>query len=119
MLLEYLESGRCHTLTGAEGAYNIYERELMAHIITDKLDQILKSLEDIKKGQFILYSSLTQVNKRLSKMAGYTEKIIRLTGDIKNANEIAAYNSEKTAYYSKVAANNTAITAFLEMWNNK
>ena len=38
MFDEYLQSGRCYTLEGHEGAYNLYEEEKFKEIILTKLD---------------------------------------------------------------------------------
>ena len=38
---EYLSSGRCSQLEGYDGAYNLYEKELLAESIKDSLECIL------------------------------------------------------------------------------
>ena len=43
---EYFNSGRCDTLTGHEGAYNIYETEIRMNIIIAKLDDCLLYTSD-------------------------------------------------------------------------
>lgn len=65
MFYEYFETGRCTTLTGHEGAYNLYEAELRQNIIIDKLDGIKDQLEDIKKNQYYLAKTLSAGFARL------------------------------------------------------
>ncbi|MBR6096095.1 MAG: hypothetical protein IKP82_03985 [Oscillospiraceae bacterium] len=43
MFCEYIESGRCSSLTGYNGAYNTYENENRLNIIITKLDIIIKN----------------------------------------------------------------------------
>ena len=46
MICEYLESNRCTKLEGHDGAYNMYEQELRANIIIDRLDIIIYKLDE-------------------------------------------------------------------------
>lgn len=48
-IYEYFESGRCNTLTGHEGAYNIYENEIRLNRIIVQLDIVIDKLERNKK----------------------------------------------------------------------
>lgn len=54
-ILEYLESRRFNTLTGPDGAYNLYENELRMNKIIGNLDVIVKDLEEIKYTQYMIY----------------------------------------------------------------
>ena len=56
--LEYFESGRCETLEGTNGAYNLYEAEKRQNIIISALDDITANIEAIKYAQFELFNSL-------------------------------------------------------------
>lgn len=60
--LEYLESGRCDSLTGESGAYNLYESEIRAGVINPLLEQLLLSMETIKLSQTVLYNILDDVS---------------------------------------------------------
>ena len=44
---EYAASGRCNTLEGPDGMYNLYERELLAHFIVNNLTEINESISRI------------------------------------------------------------------------
>ena len=105
-IYEYLSSGRCDTLTGPNGAYNLYESELRQNTIIEKLNTIIADLEQIKKNQFALYQELTKINAttrqisyEMSAIRGYTQKLTALT----------ALNT----YYTAVTADNTAALTFL------
>jgi hypothetical protein len=60
--IEYLESGRCKSLYGYTGCYNVYEQEIRQNAIISKLDQVLIQLEQIKKIQFATYLAIAQSN---------------------------------------------------------
>lgn len=65
-LYEYLSAGRCTTLEGHEGAYNILELEIRLDRIITKLDAVLKNLEAIKLNQYTLYSCLNESNQTIN-----------------------------------------------------
>ncbi len=90
MICEYLQSGRCDKLTGSDGAYNLYESELRARIIIEKLDDIIDELEDIKSNQYLVYSAIKETNAFLSEISDEMESI-------SESAHIAAFNSEVIA----------------------
>ncbi|MBR5272839.1 MAG: hypothetical protein IKU25_05530 [Clostridia bacterium] len=112
---EYLLSGRCEALDGVNGCYNLYESELRANIIINKLEAIGDSLEQIKGNQYMLYSQLSQINTELNSLNSTTTAMlngIRDTAEIflehstvvAHNSAIIAYNSAVSAYYSKLNA---------------
>lgn len=62
---EYLESGRCYTLEGPDGAYNLYEMELRQNIVIGQLSNIVSNLEQIRNNQFSLYEELKKSNEKV------------------------------------------------------
>lgn len=112
---DYLMSGRCDTLEGAAGAYNLYEQEIRADLIVSKLDKIIASLEQIKNNQYYIYSEIKKSNERLARIENLLvannevqkESLARLKEICKNTDGISktleeiAFNTEVTAYYSK------------------
>ncbi len=64
-IFEYLDSGRCNSLEGPDGAYNLYEAEIRSNEIISQLSTIVRSLEDIKANQFMLYKELKSINQNL------------------------------------------------------
>lgn len=59
---EYLISGRCTSLEGSNGAYNIFEAECRANQIIGQLTKIIDSLEQIKENQYLIYAQLQRIN---------------------------------------------------------
>lgn len=58
---EYLVSGRCNSLENTDGAYNLYEEERRANLITT----IIIKIEEISKQQVILIRELSAMEERL------------------------------------------------------
>lgn len=126
-IYEYLKAGRCTTLEGPDGAYNLYEAELRSNTIIAKLDVVIEKLEEIKNTQYMLCnalekinSSLTKIDEKMDKACVALEKISNSVANIENrADEIAkntaviAYNTETTAFYSKMTA---SISAAMLLW---
>ena len=63
---EYLSAGRCTGLEGADGAYNIYENEIRLDTVISQLTQVIESLEQIQKNQYVIYSAIKETNKQLN-----------------------------------------------------
>lgn len=124
---EYLTSGRCDSLEGNNGAYNLYETELRANLIISKLDDIVVSLEKVKENQFYIYSELRNVNKEIKDMNSKMEKMAQTIENMENSilhiemstqnaavnSNIIAYNTERSAYYAKKNAQLTNALGFL------
>lgn len=123
---DYIMSGRCDSLFGANGAYDKYEMDCRADLIISKLSEVVSSLDAIKEGQYMLYSQITEVNKGLSRLNSAMDKalaevavigssldkkltsidentksISEHTANVAQNTEIVAYNTAVTAYYSK------------------
>lgn len=116
---EYLLSGRCEALDGVNGCYNLYESELRANIIINKLDAIGDSLEQIKGNQYMLYSQLSQINTELSSLNSTTTAMlngIRDTAEIfLEHSAVIAHNSAVSAYYSKINAEIASSDRYISM----
>lgn len=95
-ICEYFETGRCNSFDGYTGAYNIYEQETRQDIIISRLEDILYSLEDIKKNQFFMYCAIQEGNK----LAGQL---------LQNGNEL----KENAA----IIKENTQMIKYIEMYN--
>ncbi len=87
MFCEYLETGRCTELSGTNGAYNKYEEELLQNRIIDKLDRIHSSFEGIKQNQYLLYSSISNVNATIGQLSSH----------VQNQAALQAYNNQLLA----------------------
>lgn len=104
-IYEYLESGRCNTLTGHEGAYNLYESELLMHTIIGRLDDIIDELDDIRENQRMLYDSITDSNRRIE---NFLDSIDNKLGQ---QNVLMQENNEISEYYGRhIHSDTTALT---------
>ena len=122
---DYLMSGRCNTLVGNDGAYNLYESESRADLIITKLSDVLTSLDKIQDNQYMLYQQMSDVNKGVNalnesmksvvsslahiattgdEMKNYLRSIHSDTSSISTNVKSISENTEITAHYSKVSA---------------
>lgn len=106
---EYFVSGRCNTLEGHEGAYNLYENELRQNIIIGKLDEVIVHLERIEDNQYMLYSAIKDGNAQINTLMQEMKKTVNLLENIDS-------NSAITAYNSKVVMANTEFLAWIETY---
>lgn len=109
-IYEYFAAGRCSELTGANGAYNLYESELRQNIIIGQLDQIIDQLEQIKQNQYMLYSELKQTNTTLKEVSRDVSSIMKATKAIEE-------NSYLTAQYAKITAKNAEAIKYINLVN--
>lgn len=63
LLLEYLDSGRCTTLSGKDGAYNIFEAEMRADKMIEQLTKITDVLSVINEKQTLLYAEMRAIRQ--------------------------------------------------------
>jgi len=82
--LDYFLSGRCSTLDGADGAYNLYEAEIRSNEIISQLKNIVTSLEEIKANQVTLYQEMKQVNRNLNSLDSSLKTVLGTLNDISN-----------------------------------
>lgn len=75
---EYFETGRCATLVGPDGAYNLYESEIRANRIITQLDQVIASLETIKENQYKAYSVLSQISRDTASISDKMTSAVRI-----------------------------------------
>ena len=90
-IYEYLDSGRCSKLDGSDGAYNLFESELRANIIINKLNTVVSKLDRIADNQHALYMSICNANYNINKMFSVLSKDLK---HISESTEIMAYNTE-------------------------
>lgn len=77
MFCEYLSSGRCSTLQGHEGAYNIYENEARMNVIITKLDAVIIGLNSIQATQHLLHTGISNIYSNIG--------ALKSSADIQNA----------------------------------
>lgn len=126
-LCEYLETGRCTTLEGANGAYNLYEQEKRSNIAINKLSGIERSLHRIERGQAVISGQLMSMNATLNELNSTmntacdaimdirtnTGNMSKYMNQISNSTQMIAYNTAATAYYSKMNAELTNALGFM------
>lgn len=117
---EYIASGRCNSLEGADGAYNLYENEIRANQIISQLSEVIVSLDKIQKNQYVIYKAIEQSNRQLKMLNSSMDTVIsslEKIGDtmdtIADNTAIAAHNSAVSAYYSKKNAELTNALGFM------
>jgi len=71
-IYEYFDVGRCYELKGPDGAYNLYEQELLAHKILDSLAAINASIRQhgysITESQRYIRSQLSECNRKVDQI---------------------------------------------------
>lgn len=117
---EYLVSGRCDSLEGANGAYNIYEAEVRSNQIISQLSDVRKSLSSIQNTQYTVYTQLQDINQTTKRLTQSMDAACKALTDIKKSSanieknsEVIAYNTAEAAHYAKVNANLTNALGFL------
>lgn len=117
---EYLMSGRCESLEGASGAYNIYEGEIRQNLIIAQLDNVISSLERIEQNQYMLYSELRDINSSLDTMNKTMDKALdsirNMEGHMEHISEnsdVIAHNTAAAAFYAKKNAELTDALGYM------
>lgn len=94
-IYEYLDTGRCTTLEGPFGAYNLFEKELRMDIIIDELDTIICQLDSLNASMHMMVNAIEKTNGILSGISSQLSQI--------NANaELIAYNTDCISFNSNI-----------------
>jgi cell division protein FtsB len=93
-LYEYICVGRCTSLEGADGAYNILEREILFNHIISKLDMIISRLDQIKGNQYMLYTAIRQANQKLDQLNESVQQV---------GNNLSNYHGDLDAINAHIA----------------
>ena len=109
MFYQYLDSGRCTSLTGHEGAYNLYEQELMMNRISLKLDGILDRLDEIQATERQLAVAVKESNQSSIRLCNAVERCNDKLSDI-------SVNTETSAYFNGITALNTTYLAWFKKY---
>lgn len=59
---EYFSSGRCETLDGSHGAYNLFEAECRSDVAA----RMIRTLEEVKQGQVILQRQIKEITELIT-----------------------------------------------------
>lgn len=97
-IFEYLDTGRCYTLEGHEGAYNLLEKDIKYNIINDKLDVIITKLDQIQENQSELYNVMMEINHNIDglhkSIEASSQNIVNNMSGIKERIDAIEYNQE-------------------------
>lgn len=109
---DYLAAGRCESLTGADGAYNIFESEVRLDLIITKLDVVISQLDQIRANQYTLYCEMSKMNKSLDELNRTAKSMSHRLWNIEEHQKKISNNTKKISDITEVIAHNTAVTAF-------
>ena len=109
MFCEYFASERCDTLTGHEGAYNLYENEIRLNLIIVKLEEVVDKLDQIQQNQYMLASMLEQNNRELQSIKS---AVATQTATLERIED----NTEVSNYYNRITAANTEFLAWAKTY---
>lgn len=102
-ICEYLITGRCDSLTGPHGAYNLYEDEVRKNTVISQLNTVIENLESIKNNQYMLYQQVKQIQHNSSQMLTDMQE---LKGYAITMTQLTALS----AYYTALNERNNRIT---------
>lgn len=102
---EYLEAGRCDSLTGPNGAYNIYENEVLMKRVIEKLDDVIARLDDINYNQQLIAQELCRGRSQISQILQSVDSSIRSVQQ----------SSAITSYYARITAMNTEYLTWADL----
>ena len=107
-IYEYLVTGRCEELSGAHGAYNLYEDEIRKDTVISQLNTVIENLEQIKQNQYMLYEQVKGIQQNTRAIAA---ELYQIKGYAACLTDLAAL----TAFYSGVAATNTSTLSYCRL----
>lgn len=90
---DYLDTGRCFSLTGPGGAYAVYEEDLRFRRIETRLEIIINKLDEIISNQQYLGELMQDSNNTLHRIESINANMLNSTHRIDENVELAAYNS--------------------------
>lgn len=107
-IYEYLVTGRCEELSGAHGAYNLYEDEVRKDMVISQLNTVIENLEQIRQNQYMLYEQVKGIQQNTRAIAA---ELYQIKGYAACLTDLAAL----TTFYSGVAASNTSTLTYCQM----
>lgn len=117
-IYEYLKSGRCDSLVGPYGAYNMLENDIKFARVVEKMDNIVSNLEQIKENQNEIYYAIRETNNQL---AALDDSIKKVAENINRGNEsLDRLNSsiDNIEYNAEVSADCNRFIASYHFFKN-
>lgn len=98
----YFDTGRCIDLTGHNGAYGYYEKELRYKNITEDLDEILQKTEEAAGDQALIIRKVAEIREKVSGLMATVDEAIqknmdanpdvsKITSRLKHSRELQEY----------------------------
>lgn len=110
MLLEYFETERCDTLTGANGAYNLYESELRQNLIIMKLDEVIERLDKLQTTMYSCCAALKTLNQQISLVHRQLSSIsVTMNHQLEVQQKTMEFTAATAMYAAATAANTEAL----------
>ncbi len=75
-LYEYFCAGRCTSLEGHEGGYNILESEMRLDRIVTQMDRVISNLGQIQQNQYLLHATMQDSVRRTDQLVASTKEMI-------------------------------------------
>jgi len=110
IIYQYIDTGICSELKGANGAYALLREDKWWGTVAGKLDVIADKLDMIHTSQFVLLNAFQSANDKLTRIANMHQMSLLYTA-------ATAENSEIIAYNTSVIKQNTDITAWIKILN--
>lgn len=112
--LDYFSSGRCSSLTGPYGAYNLYENEARLDGIITRLDNISTQLNRIQFNQQMLFYAVRDCNETVNRLyhavKDSADHLCRIAGSQSRIEENVAMAAYRTKLLEKEAAYRNQMT---------
>lgn len=117
-MYEYLESGRCESLMGPYGAYNLLENDIKFARVVEKMENIVSNLEQIKENQNELYYAIRETNNQLDKLDASLKSISTAISEGNAINQDIKQSIGNIEYNSKISAESEQFTAAYHFFKN-
>ncbi len=117
-IYEYFLSGRCSSLIGAYGAYNLLENDIKYAKVLEKLDIIVQKLDEIKQNQIELYNAITETNNQIESLNNSLKNItVSINRQSQSLNDLN-YTMSNIEYNSRIAAQSAQYIALYNFFKN-
>ena len=102
-IYEYFITGRCDSLAGPYGAYNIYEEEMRQDKIISQLNLIIENLDQIKTNQYMMYKEISKVKQSTDRVQAALARTNNYLIDIKQNQIVQANIMESKECFSEIS----------------
>lgn len=116
ILFGYFDTGRVSTLTGFEGAYNLYEQELRAGIIIDNLQNINNAINTLNATMYYVEQAVKQCRTELVQLNKNMEREMEHMSDL-HKNLQYSIQDMKESINANISSSSSDITQQLENAN--